>query len=226
MIPYTSDFNKRNPSLGRNRIKAQRIHSFLFFLVIVLFSCGKDEPEERDYAQPVFSACPVNIADFDSMTGRCGDVTSVMAYGEALGPERWSPAIEYYTLPDAGIYSVCPGYVSNIFQNPGMSDYEVWVKPSVNSVWLIIYDHVQNLEVAENQTVNPGDLLGTAGEWSADTGRTELGINNYEGSEISFCPLLMGTPEFNRIHEDLFQQLYNAGVLASESVCLEQRVIP
>jgi hypothetical protein len=200
-----------------------------FIFLILLFSLIQCT-EPPDTAPPEFSVTPVIMEDFDAGTNRCGDVKDVIPFGGELDPTRKSPAIEYYTVADAVVRAASPGVVIEIFQNPGLTDYEIMVKPTEDSVWLIIYDHVLDVTISVGDNVEAGTILGKAGEWSADTRRTELQINNYEGTEVSLCPLQFGTDNFNQKHIQLFQDVYNNDLdpdyLTSGDVCLEETVIP
>jgi hypothetical protein len=170
-------------------------------LMLIASCCKKDQPP--DETPPVLSVTPVDIAT----------VTSIIAFGADLTPNQKNPAFEYYVnSSDVQVRSVCQGEVENIMLNDNFPDYEVWVKPSANSVWRIIYDHLLKLEISVGEKVSPGDILGDVG----DINRSELQINKIgEGSELSYCPFDFGTNDFIQQHKAY-----------TEVWCIEATVVP
>jgi hypothetical protein len=170
-------------------------------LVMIASCCSKDKPP--DETPPVLSVTPVDIST----------VTSIIAFGADLSGTQKNPAFEYYVnYNNVQVRSVCPGTVENIMMNDNFPDYEVWVKPSANSVWRIIYDHVLNPEISDNDAVNPGDILGTVGEGN----RTELQVNKIvNNSELSYCPFDFGTSDFIQRH-----------IAFTGDWCIEETVVP
>ena len=89
-----------------------------------------------------------------------------------------NPAYELILLgTDLEIRAVAPGIVTRIAENdPSQGDYELHVRPSRSSRYLVIYDHVKDLRVREGDRVEPGAVLGRIGNWSSTEGRVELQI--------------------------------------------------
>jgi hypothetical protein len=177
----------------------------LVLVTIIVFNsaCKKDE-EKPDETPPVLSFTPVDIST----------VTSIIAFGDVLSATQKNPAFEYrVNSSDVQVRSSCKGYIDRIFQNENFPDYEVWIKLSSHSIWLIIYDHVLNLQGSVGDKVNPGDELGTVG----DGNRTELQINKNisHQNELSCCPFDFGTSDFIQQHKSF-----------TETWCLEDTVVP
>jgi hypothetical protein len=171
--------------------------------MIIAFQTGCREEDKPDATPPVLSVTPVDISQ----------VTHIIVFGADLSAHQKNPAFEYY-LSNSGaeVRSVCKGNVENIFMNDNFPDYEVWIRPSANSVWKIIYDHVLNLEVSAGDPLNPGDVLGSVG----DQNRTELQINKIEqNSELSYCPFDFATDEFINQHKSF-----------TETWCMGDTVVP
>jgi hypothetical protein len=117
---------------------------------------------------------------------------------------------------------VAPGLVTRIGFQPEYEDYELHVRPALTSAYLVIYDHVRNLTVAEGTSVGPGDVLGTIGHASPGEGHVELQINRSGSPNVSLCPRDLGTEAFNAAHEALFVSMRSPHA----GVCLAPTVIP
>ncbi|MEX0274343.1 MAG: hypothetical protein AB3N16_08200 [Flavobacteriaceae bacterium] len=168
----------------------------------LLVSCSKEEGSKIE-AKPTLLAPPIEMSA----------VTSFIAFGEELTPQQKNPALEYVantsSLP---VRAVCSGYIEKIVLNQHIADYEIRIRLSPNSPWLIIYDHIIAPEVSEGDSVVSQDILGTIGLGN----RTELQINHESGNhQIAHCPLQFGTVSFVRAHTDI-----------SPSWCLEDTVTP
>jgi Peptidase family M23 len=101
-------------------------------------------------------------------------------------------------------------------------DFELHVRPTASSDYLVIYDHVREPRVAVGATVQAGDPLGLIGNWSPTQGRTELQINRRANPDVAVCPRDLGTPSFNAAHD---AALAAAGS-SYTSVCLVATVQP
>ncbi len=183
------------------KIRKHQTVTVILIIILILFACKKDE--KPDVTPPVLSVTPVDIST----------VTSIIAFGADLTPAQKNPAFEYrVNNSTVEVRSVCKGYVERIMLNDNFPDYEVWIKMSSNSIWTIIYDHVLNLNISENDNVNPGDVLGIVGTGN----RTELQINKIiNNEELSFCPFDFGNSEFIQQHKTF-----------TETWCLTDTVIP
>ena len=152
-----------------------------------------------------------------------GRVAGFIPFGALLANGVLNPAYDFRTAGrDVEVRAVAAGVVSRIGFQPEYDDYEVHVRPAPSSVYLVIYDHVRNLTVAEGTPVAPGAVLGTIGHASPGEGHTELQINRSGSPNVSICPRDLGTEAFNAAHDALFAALRppHAGV------CLAPTVIP
>lgn len=86
----------------------------------------------------------------------------------------------------------CAGKVNWIRLNDNRPDYEIEIVTSENSVYHIYYDHAENPQVTEGETIAAGDVIGTVGTGS----RTELQINDTRMGH-AICPSMFGTASFN-----------------------------
>ncbi|MCK4445536.1 MAG: peptidoglycan DD-metalloendopeptidase family protein [Candidatus Marinimicrobia bacterium] len=188
----------------KNKLRIIRGLILISMFFMVLIGCSKDDKYEKDETPPVLSITPVDISS----------VTSIIAFGDDLGPDRKNPAFEYY-LNNSGVQvrASCKGIVENVVLNDNFPDYEIRVKLSSNSIWLIVYDHILNVTISEGDHINPGDILGTVGVGN----RTEFQVNKVlgPGEDLSYCPFNFGTDEFIQQHKSF-----------TETWCLEETVVP
>lgn len=185
-----------------HRPKNTLLHSLLFLGAMCLLACQKED-NQTDDTPPILTVVPVNLAYLQNH----------IAFGEVLSSMVKSPAIEYIMdVADAPVSASASGTVVAVVKNEGYSDYEIRIKPSKNSAWTLIYDHVLDPQISVGQSLSAGDLLGTAGEGN----RTELQINkNNKGSETSYCPLDFGSDSFVQNH-----------LSQADTWCLETTVTP
>jgi hypothetical protein len=115
------------------------------------------------------------------------------------------------------------GTITQVLANP-QGDFELHAQPPNAPSFLVIYDHVLDLEVGVGQEVEPGDVLGRVGIWTATQGRTELQINQ---GDIDVCPRDLGTEEFNAAHAAAQAAAAPAEQDPSwTDVCLADTVVP
>ena len=169
----------------------------VFISILILTGCDSDE---MDTIPPVISVPPIAIDHIDTF----------IPFGADLTPTQKNPAIEYFTdQANVSVRSVSEGVVVDIRGNPNIDDYEIWVRPSDLSKWLIIYDHILNIEVSIGDQIAINQTIGTVGV----NNRTELQIN--DNQNLAYCPLQFGTDSFTQQHLNF-----------SENWCLEETVIP
>ena len=192
----------------------------LLFVFCITTNCKKD-----DGANQVSSAlqiAPVSIGQtYNTTTNLIGNVNRFIGFGETidvgLPTEHISPAFEYITKIDAKVRSTSYGVVSNINYQDDTQDYELHITLNQNTAYLIIYDHVKNLEVEQGDYVNPGDILGIVGNWSETLGRTELQINL---GNTHICPLQLGNDVFNNDHLRLLNALNTNSLTILATPCV------
>lgn len=174
----------------------------LLVFYILIISCSDDDIT-LDQTPPSFMVTPIKI----------DQVSSFIAFGESLTPTQQNPAIEYFTdQENIEVRSVSDGIVEDIRMNSNIDDFEIWIKPNDNSTWLIIYDHIVDVNLSLGDQVDAGQILGSVGLGN----RTELQINKIsDGKNIAHCPLNFGTQNFIIQHTGFF-----------ENWCIAETVIP
>ncbi len=87
------------------------------------------------------------------------------------------------------LISAIDGIVAFIQQQPETKDYEVFLQTKENSVWVIGYDHVTDVQVTKGQTIKVGDVIGKAAVQNNGVYRYELQINKeVNGVTTYHCP--------------------------------------
>lgn len=204
-----------------------------FLLCSISLSC-REKKDPATAVPPVFSVTPVRMdGPFDEGNLLKGDIKFLppvlVPFGESLGGGRFSPAIEYYTRPDAPVRAVTAGLIDTIFANPAeQGDYELHIVCLPGSDYLIIYDHLLEIAVLQGSLVEPGDTLGKAGTWNDQMRRVELQINTGTGANTrSYCPLNFGDTAYVRLHHELLQEYNIRGFVPQyDTLCLTGVVTP
>jgi hypothetical protein len=179
---------------------------------LLLAACASPTAPERP---PVLSVPVVHL----------GAVSRFIPFGAALpGSGVLNPAYELLVTDTAAeVRAVTAGVIARVIANT-QGDYELHVSVPGAPSYLVIYDHVQDLQVGAGQSVQPGTVLGRVGVWSDTHGRIELQINH---GQLSVCPRELGTPEFNAAHEAALAAADPASQHPSwTSVCLADTVVP
>ncbi len=203
--------------------------------VLLLAGCGDGEK----ISQPLESCTPpslsVTIVDlsgpYDGVAKRQGDalcdVPCAIPFGEVLSPGQLNVAYEIITTPTAQVRASTAGIVEVVETNPApQTDSEIRIRVEPGSPWQVIYDHVNFVTVGMGDSVAPGTVLGTAGDWDQNHGRVELQIND-DSVRLSVCPEPLGTVEFNDAHLDwLAAHNLVTGATVYGTVCLTDTVVP
>ncbi|HJM82234.1 MAG TPA: hypothetical protein QF720_01375 [Nitrospinota bacterium] len=214
----------------------------IYFVALVLCGCNA-VMEESGGDDPSFglqNLLILNFGPYDPDTGISGDFEFISNYSNPFfdefgrvhsagtPAEYHNPTFEYKVPRDTKVYFPISGYISSITWQPTESykqdDWELVIKPTLGSNWLIVIDHVTSIdcdrssmsvcnnpivvngqELSEGSEVNAGDLLGYVGntensDGSQPFGRTEITIGEYiiEGNQdnfISYCPTNYLVPE-------------------------------
>lgn len=154
------------------------------------------------------------------------EMSSLMPYGMTLlGSGVLNPTYQVGFRSYRGTYpyskyplkAVCDGVVTGVWSQPGSGDYEIFTKPTADSIYDVLYDHVKRPKVRKGDWFRAGAVLGYFGN--------ELQINRTDPvtrKVISVCPRDLGTAAFNRSFDDLLA----IGGFKYSSVCLLRTVIP
>ncbi len=218
-------------------VSAMRRMTLLTVVLAVTGLVGQSCHDEKDPSTsipPIFSVTPVDLSGaYDPSDSTLGDIKFIppviVPFGAVLDQYHLSPAIEYYTRPEAPVRAVAAGLIEAVTANPPeQGDYEIRVTCSPGSDYTVIYDHLLDVVVQAGIRVAPGDTLGTAGTWSDKLRRTELQVNLGDGNNTrSYCPLNYGDSSFMDGHRRLLRE-YTARIVtpAYDTLCLSGPVIP
>lgn len=143
------------------------------------------------YAPPVLKNLIVSIEVWDQATNLAGSIffkasreKVFLEFGatkEANNAQGYSylPTFEYYTTPEAVVFSPIDGVITTMTYQADTDDYEMSIVPELGSDWIIFIDHVKDLQVSSGETLVAGQVLGTAGNFDATLGRTELQVRAF-----------------------------------------------
>lgn len=168
---------------------------------------------------PVLKNLIIDIEPYNSGTGMAGGFNFTDSYNEekvflefgaevddGAGGTKILPTFEYRTDPDAQVYSPVKGEITMLDFQDDTQDYELSIGQSSFDTVGVWIDHVKNIQVAEGDSVKAGDLLGTAGNWSATVGRVELMLTNTVGYP---CPFNYFDEDLKTEYENKITQLMN-----------------
>ncbi|MBO6879445.1 M23 family metallopeptidase [Winogradskyella sp.] len=197
---------------------------YLFSLLGIFTSCSDDNSGGN--VSSALQKSPVNIGEtYNTTTNLIGNVNMFIGFGQTidvgLPTEHISPAFEYITNIDTEVRSTSHGTISSINYQEESEDYELHIILKENSAYLIIYDHVKNLEVEQGDIISSGDILGVVGNWSDTLGRTELQINL---GNKHICPIQLGNDVFIEDHSRLVSTLNQNEITMLTSACLVDEI--
>ncbi|MQG18958.1 MAG: hypothetical protein FI687_04215 [SAR202 cluster bacterium] len=172
-----------------------------------------------------------NLGPYDSKSSTFGDIKfdtrfSNFVFSEfgrvhlkGQSGEYYNPTFEFKVPSDTKIISPIKGVISYIDWQSSESDWEIHIKPTLESDWTVGIDHIVSIDcerpaltgkicnkqltingeqIKIGMLVNENDTLGYAGNWSdyeniGINGRTELMVFKYlEGYKgvMNYCPTL------------------------------------
>ncbi len=187
------------------------------FLSLNIASCGSSGSSKGPTPEtvPVLKNLAVLFAAYDAETNKAGDFLFeanqnkiFLGFGPAPSGESPLPTFEYYLDPDAQIQSPTEGIVTAVNYQAENDDYSIIIRPEADSNWFVNIDHVLNVQVAVNETVEVGDVLGNPGTWELGLGRTELMIGNEE-TDLAYCPFEMFDSDLSATYQNQVTQLLN-----------------
>jgi hypothetical protein len=186
--------------------------------VLVADCHSSTSPSGSDSTPPVLSAAIIDLAQ----------LTDFLPFGASLGDHQ-NPAYELYTGSDTlMVQAASPGSVDVIEANPApQTDFEIRIRPSAQSIYLLIYDHIVAPQVSVGQTVSAGQTLGQIGPFNDHgrnrNGRVEIQINRGTGADtMAICPRNFGTADFNALHAAAFLRFPGQGI----DICIGETVKP
>ena len=160
----------------------------------------------------------VNFGPYNSQTGRAGSFVFQPNYEKVFlefgkdvisdhqGNLKDNPAFEYLVALDANVISPVDATVVSLTFQDNTQDYEIHLAPiDINDMWISI-DHVTNPQVAVDDAVTAGQILGNPGTWDIYAGRVEIQIIlTMEGESV--CPFLFFDPDTRAQYESKVSQL-------------------
>lgn len=172
--------------------------------VVLLSACddGAGSDGSCDPASPELQNLGLSIESWDSIPGSTAGAFTFdaanpdapfVAFGADVEPHLYVN-IEFKPRPDAEVLSPIDGVVVTVFHQIEDGDYELHLKTSESSCYLLVLDHIQNPTVAEGASVSAGDVLGTPGTWSNYAGQFEIQVND-DGDGVYVCPTDLLAPE-------------------------------
>jgi murein DD-endopeptidase MepM/ murein hydrolase activator NlpD len=169
-----------------------------------------------DTGQPMVSA---GFYCFDAFANRLMDV--------GVGKLKWLPHYTYRLRPNAKIYASMDGTIKRVIDQGG-GDLEFWLDNG-DDVWMLVYDHVTTMRVAEGARVKAGDWI--AGMPNSVTHQFEFQVNKdtrrIDNTSWHICPRTIGSTSFNAFHESaLATNNARATDGGHASVCLRETVDP
>lgn len=102
------------------------------------------------------------------------------------------------------------------------NDWTVAIQTSPDSPYVLIYDHMNNVQVSPGQSVEAGAVMGTVGVLGNGRGRTELQVNKFRPEPtLAYCPSRFGTAAFTAPFAAAAQRLNG-----NATVCTTDTVVP
>lgn len=123
---------------------------------------------------------------------KSGHSVPVFLFGQPLPKDvpMPNPNFEFAGLDKPiTLVSAIDGIVAFIQEQSETNDYEVFLQTKENSIWVISYDHVTDLQVQKGQAIHVGDVIGKAAVQNNGVYRYELQINKeVNGVTTYHCP--------------------------------------
>ncbi|XOU94964.1 MAG: hypothetical protein ACNFW9_02740 [Candidatus Kerfeldbacteria bacterium] len=162
----------------------------------------ESEPESvPDETQPILTNFMVNFGTYNSETGMAGDyyfepyTDKVFGgFGRTVsGPDgpKTLPSFDYFVSSNADIVAPMNAVVTGVIYQESTSDYEIHTQSSTDNVWVVSFDHIQNLSsaIVEGASITAGQYLGHASPWG-NSYMVELMIFRSVdgGGSMAYCP--------------------------------------
>ena len=188
-------------------------------------------------APPTLTHAPIDNAGLNCDAGQqmvtvrfyCFSSFADKVFETQAGKYKWLPHYTYRLRANAKIYASMDGTIQRVItQEP--DDLEFWLtKEKIDDVWMLIYDHVATMRVAEGARVKAGDWIATSP--NETTHRFELQVNKdtrrIDNTALHICPRTIGSLTFNSFHESV---LASNNARATDggftSVCMAETVDP
>ena len=192
------------------------------FLVSVSFNCKKQtdppEPQEEPFT---IENLGVSFGPWDRQTNQAGDFDFSSAsqfikiFGEfgsqtkdPQGQIKELPTMDFIIKKDALISAIAEGEVTGLAYQEQSNDYEFSIRSLHDPSYMVVYDHLVNLQIQTGDRIQPGDPLGNPRPWTSEVGGLEIMVNNLD-TKRSVCPLCCMNEETLEIYMQNISQLMN-----------------
>ncbi len=157
----------------------------------------------------------------------CFDAFANRLMDAGAGKLKWLPHYTYRLRANAKIYASMDGTIKRVIDQGG-GDLEFWLDNG-DDVWMLVYDHVTTMRVAEGARVRAGDWI--AGMPNYVTHQFEFQVNKdtrrIDNTSWHICPRTIGSTQFNAFHDSaLATNNSRATDGGHASVCLRETVDP
>jgi len=117
------------------------------------------------------------------------------------GRYKYLPHYTYRLRANAKIYASMDGTITRVItQEPNDLEFHL---SAGDDVWMLVYDHVAKVHVAEGARVKAGDWIATS--LNETTHRFEFQVNKdtrrIDNTSWHICPRTIGSSSFNLFHE-------------------------
>ena len=156
---------------------------------------------------PVLKNLGVSFEPWDKNTNKAGAFVFLqtedkvfLEYGVEVGSSEGGtkilPTFEYRVAKDADVFAAIDGIVTQVTYKESTQDNSILIQPDIGSQWFLGHDHVSSPKVSRGDRVNAGDILGKAGTFSGDLGRTEIMFwRSSTDSSATYCPFKYFDPQ-------------------------------
>ncbi|MFM7307121.1 MAG: peptidoglycan DD-metalloendopeptidase family protein [Actinomycetota bacterium] len=197
----------------------------------------KAAPTTSITAPPTLTHAPIDNAGLNCDAGQpmvtdryyCFSSFADKVFEGGTGKYKWLPHYTYRLRANAKIYASMDGTIQRVItQEP--DDLEFWLtKEKIDDVWMLVYDHVATMRVAEGARVKAGDWIATSP--NETTHRFEFQVNKdtrrIDNTSWHICPRTIGSSTFNSFHDSV---LASNNARATDggftSVCMAETVDP
>lgn len=185
------------------------------------------EAESKKYDPPALKNLGINIAPWNHTTNRGGDFVFERKYAGsyfknkifsefgdvavdgATGKEKLIPEIGFNVPVGTKLISPIDGIVYNIVFYEPSQDYLIGLKTDIDSPWIVGFEHIENVSVAEGSEIAVGQELARVSPSYGNNEHGNVEISVFQGGEhiIKFCPSLFLDKSVKQAYEEKLIQL-------------------
>ncbi len=155
-----------------------KIQTIVIILCAGLLTCKKNpanpEPENRPF---VIENLGVTFGTWNKETNQAGDFLFTYDFPKIFGEfgaqtidyqgnPKILPTMDFIIKNNAFVFAIAEGEVEHIEYQEEVNDYEFSIHSLNDPSYVIIYDHLVNLQIDVSDTIQPGDPLGNPWPWT------------------------------------------------------------